>query len=90
MPGKLSDRILKAFIEREKLEWERERDHLKLEPAAAQERKLEIKRAELVAICERKIQDEAMTQLTPHFKLEEFQKDDPIPEECTPIFTEYA
>lgn len=47
---------LRPFIEREKLEWERERVHLKLEPAAVQERKLEIKRAELVEICERKIQ----------------------------------
>ncbi len=31
-----------------------------------------------------------MTQLTAHFKLEEFQKDDPIPEDCIPIFKEFC
>jgi Peptidase M15 len=29
-----------------------------------------------------------VTQLTAHFALEEFQKDDPIPPECVPIVTE--
>lgn len=30
------------------------------------------------------------TQLTPHFTLEEFQRGDPIPSACIPIFTELA
>lgn len=31
-----------------------------------------------------------MTQLSEHFALEEFQKDEAIPEECIPIFTRLA
>jgi len=47
---------MKPFIERERLEWERNRVHLKLGPAAVQERKLEAMRAELIEVCERRIE----------------------------------
>lgn len=47
---------MKPFVEREKLEWERQRIHFKLEPAAEQERKLEARRAELIEVCARIIE----------------------------------
>jgi hypothetical protein len=57
MPGQgFLVEYLKPFIDREKLEWERERVRMKMDPAAVVERKLESKLSELIDICERKIQ----------------------------------